>query len=247
VKSEKILKTFIYNGQGLLQTGALGQLDSSVVCNSVSESGQRRVIVRKVEKDNFLELYDVGVMVLVKKLDFIGKFVANGLLTRKPVLWSGDERKFLFVSERESKDGDYFNEKEAEALKGLENFKYKHTFGEGCDHYNLDINVMDFSIDAEVLKVIGIPANVIPRYPDFVDLKGESLVFAGNVVEPNEFSMGIGMCNNKKQGIWLLDGYQTESYKDERRDDQHSKPESEPPKTDDDSPSPLKETSQDAQ
>jgi hypothetical protein len=186
-------------------------------------------------------------MVLVKKLDFIGKFVASGLLTRKLVLWSADERKFLFLSERKSKDGDYFHDKEAEALKGLDNFKYKHTLGEGCDHYNLDINVMDFSSDAEVMKVIGIPANVIPRYPDFVDPKGESLVFAGLVVEPNEFSMGIGMCNNKKQGIWLLDGYQTESYKDENKDDQPSKPEPEPSKTDDDCPSPLKETSQDGQ
>jgi hypothetical protein len=38
-KPEKILKTFVYNGQGLLQTGALGQVDSAVVCNSVSDSG----------------------------------------------------------------------------------------------------------------------------------------------------------------------------------------------------------------
>lgn len=93
-KSQQIMHTYYYNNQKISKDTSLVHQDSSVIINQVSQSGNRRAIVKKIEDTHYLELYEKSRLTKVQKLSFLGVPCTSKALTRYPIIWSQNEDKF---------------------------------------------------------------------------------------------------------------------------------------------------------
>lgn len=221
---------FIYNGEQLINTNQFSIQDASIIINKSHNNGVRRVFIKQIEKDMYLEIFDNSMLIKTIKLDAIGKVCNSPVIVKSSIQWSKDGSRLMFLANRKEKKYDLFNEKPEEAFETLESFNYKHNFGEGITAYNTDmeLNMVEISekngsLDAELFKVSFDSQGLSISKFDFQDAQGKSITFSAYELQKNEYLMGPSACSNKKSGVYILQDCLQVPYskpdKDEKKDE----------------------------
>jgi len=181
--------------------------EPDVQTETISPTGALRALIRKTQDKVNLEIWGKNKLIQSLRLsDLHGGFYTDAQFTLKPLVWSKNEKKILYIAEKKDhKTTKYFDKisTEEDADKVLQNYLYKQDLGEGYSKkYSPTLFLYDIGSE-NLYQVENVPNEIIPTYVSFADNDGTKLIFCG--FHLGSIRQGLKFALNRDSKIYYID------------------------------------------
>ncbi|KAL4481787.1 hypothetical protein ABPG74_007876 [Tetrahymena malaccensis] len=159
----------------------------------------------KTKTNGVIEIYKGEDVIQQASLAEFHEKVLNDAIVGPAFVWNKSETKFLYLAQIKIKPTKtYFEvDSEADLADAIRNNKYEQDYGEKSGG-TTKTQLFEYDVESATLYSIDIPENVYLCYPQYLDEKGEQILFQGYKVHP-EFKYGILHCFNRYTDVYLLE------------------------------------------
>jgi len=178
-----------------------------VQVEAISSTGTQRALIRKKQDKVTLEIWGKNKLIQsIRISELHGNLYTDAQFTLKPLVWSKNEKRILYVAEKkEAKIPKFFDKisNEEDAEKILENYFYKQDLGEG---YNKKYSPTLFLYDIEdhnLYQVENVSEDIIPTYVSFADNEGTKIILCG--FHLGSIRQGLKFALNRDSKIYYID------------------------------------------
>jgi len=157
----------------------------------------------KSKTRNTLEIYNKDSLIRSLNLDDFHDPILNNPVSGKPLIWSSNENRLLYIAElkQEKRTGFFDNYNtldENQLAQAEENYQYEPDYGERLVNIK-KMTIFVYDLKENTLNQLLIPyEKLFPMNPNFIDSEGNELIFSGFISDPVKLGLFQELTDQRK-------------------------------------------------